>query len=297
MLEDLLYQIGILDLHSMGDEIQGRCPEHERRTGQREQRPRHWSINRRTGQHHCFSCEYKGSLVRLIIEQTQLGVWEAHKLLRDHDVDLVSDSNWETWQPPESTDIEDQLRAFSEPPRRARDRRQLTLEACIHFGLLWNYELAEWVLPIFGPVGDLWGYQAKGENVRNHPPGIKKSRTLFGLHRLEQDETHQVLLVESPLDVVYLHGLGFPAVASFGASVSDRQMYLIVEHFHSVILALDNDTAGIKATRAILDERWHHRLPTTVFNYIHAPGKKDPGECDADQVAKAVDDAILAGFW
>lgn len=297
MLEDLLYQIGIEDLRSQGDEILGRCPEHERRTGKREQRPRHWSINRRTGQHHCFSCEYKGSLVRLVIERTGLGVWEAHKLLRQHDVDLVSESHWEDWEPPQSADVEESLHSFSFPPRRSLEHRNLTIHAATRYDLRWDYEDSEWVLPIHGPVGELWGFQSKGENVRNHPPGVKKSRTLFGLHLLEQDETHQVLLVESPLDVVYLYGLGFNAIASYGSSVSDRQMYLIVEHFESVILALDSDTAGIKGTRRILEDHWHHRLPITIFNYQHAPGRKDPGECSPGEVAKAVDDAVLAGFW
>jgi DNA primase len=166
------------------------------------------------------------------------------------------------------------------------------------YAVRWDYEEASWILPIHGPSGELWGFQTKAPDfVRNRPPGIKKSRTLFGLHLLEPGETDQLLLVESPLDVLYLDSMGFPAVASFGANVSDQQLHLLVEHCESVILALDNDPAGIEGTKKALQRRLHHRLPVTVFDYRHAPDRKDPGECSSEQLVLAVNGAKAATFW
>jgi DNA primase len=57
MIEELLEHIGVEDLQPRDTEIGGRCPAHEKRTGERESRPDHFFVNRSTGLFHCFSCE------------------------------------------------------------------------------------------------------------------------------------------------------------------------------------------------------------------------------------------------
>ena len=295
MIEDLLQHIGVEDLQPRDIEIGGRCPAHEQRTGERERNPRHWSINRRTGEHYCFSCEYKGSLIMLIIELTKVGLWEAHKLIRDFDVELDAEDEHNTWQPPaRDLDLETKLAAFGSSPERAIKRRRLTPTSITKFGVCWDTEEEAWILPIYGPSGDLWGWQTKAsEWVRNRPPGIHKSMTLFGI---QVPSAASILLVESPLDAVYLDGLGVPTMASFGAAVSDVQMRLIIERFDELTLALDNDKAGKSETQRLLENRWHHRIPITVFNYDGAKGK-DPGELTPEQIEKGIIDSTLAGFW
>lgn len=291
MIEDLLEHIGVEDIQPMGDEIQARCPLHERRTGERERHPDHWSINRRSGAHHCFSCEYSGSLVRLIMDASGASLWDARKMIRAFDVDLSEDET--PWEPPIGMVIESRLEDFGPAPARALERRRLTPQVCDRYQLRWDYEEAAWVIPIFSPGGDKWGWQTKGVEIRNHPPGIKKSRTLFGLDVLRGD---RALLVESPLDVAYLDTLDVPAVAAFGCQISEVQMKLLVERCDSLVLALDNDRAGQAETRRLLKEKWHHRIPTQVFSYWGAGGK-DPGELSPAEVRRGVEAAALAAFW
>lgn len=291
MIEDLLEEIGVEDIRSLGAEVQGRCPMHEKRTGERERRPDHWSINRHSGAHHCFSCEYSGSLTRLIMDVTKVGIWEAHQMIRRFDVDLSDDEA--PWEPPIGMVIESRLNDFGPPPHRALERRHLTLEVCDRYELRWDCEEAAWIIPIFSPTGEKWGWQSKGVDIRNHPPGVKKGRTLFGLNVLTTDHA---VLVESPLDVAYLDTLGIPAVAAFGVQISELQMKLLVERLDKLVLALDDDRAGIAETSRILREKWHHRIPITVFNY-QGLGGKDPGELSPQAVRKGVETAVLAAFW
>jgi len=296
MIEDLLEHIGVEDIRPGDTEIGGRCPMHEERTGERERKPRHFSVNRTTGVFHCFSCEYAGSLVRLIIDLTKVGLWDAHKLLRDFDVELGDSDDENTWVPPvPSTDLESQLDQFGPPPERALAHRHLSAEACDRFGVRWDYEESAWILPIYGPTGDLWGWQAKtAEYVRNRPPGVKKSRTLF--RQVTPMPGIMVILVESPLDACYLDSLGYPAVASFGAAVSNEQMRLIIERFEQLTLALDNDRVGRNEMGRLLEERWHHRIPIEIFNYPKGK-KKDPGELTPEQIEEGLDLATAAAFW
>ena len=294
MIEDLLDALGVEDIRPMGVEVQGRCPGHEKRTGERERRPDHWSINRISGAHHCFSCEYSGSLVRLIMDVSGVGLWDAHQMMRQFDVELggIEDTAWE---PPVSSYLADEIQKFDLPPTSAMRRRHLTDEAVRHFRIRWDIEEAAWVFPIMGPTGETWGYQTKSrDRIRNNPPGIKKGRTLFGLSMLTS--TNTVTLVESPLDAAYLHTQGISAVAAFGCNISDQQMRLIIERCDELVLALDNDKPGLAEMRRLLNERWHHRIPTRIFNYYGNKGK-DPGELPPDDIRYGVDQAVLASFW
>jgi DNA primase len=246
---------------------------------------------------HCFSCEYAGNLIKLIVDLTKLGLWEAHQLMRRYDVDLENPDEDRVWEPPvPSSDAETKLAGFTTPPDRAIRRRHLERDSIERFGLCWDVEESAWICPIYGPDGDLWGYQAKtAEWVRNRPPGIRKSLTLFGIQVTQYSP--QVILVESPLDAVYLDGLGYAAMSSFGAGVSDNQMRLIIERFDELVLALDNDKAGKAETARLLAEHWHHRIPITVFNYSNALKGKDPGELSASQIRAGLEDSTLAAFW
>jgi hypothetical protein len=90
-LVSLMMALSLEDIRDRGGtEISGRCPFHEQRTGEREHRPDHWSINRTTGLHQCWSCGYSGSLVRLVIDTTGMGLWDAQRFIHDHDVETES---------------------------------------------------------------------------------------------------------------------------------------------------------------------------------------------------------------
>jgi DNA primase len=291
VIEDLLEYIGVEDVRSLGAEVQARCPMHEQRTGELERRPDHWSINRHSGAHHCFSCEYSGSLTRLIMDVAKVSLWDARGLIRRFDVDLSDDEA--PWEPPIGMVIETKLEQFSPPPPRALERRRLTPEVCDRYQLRWDYEEAAWIIPIFSPTGEKWGWQSKGVEIRNHPPGIRKGKTLFGLDVLRAD---WALLVESPLDVAYLDTLDVPAVAAFGCQVTDMQMKLLIERLDRLVLALDDDKAGSTETQRLLNDKWHRRIPTTVFNY-QGLGGKDPGELPPLAVRKGLERAVRATFW
>ena len=73
-------------------------------------------------------------------------------------------------------------------------------------------------------------------------------------------------------------------------------MKLLVERLDRLVLALDDDRAGIAETTRLIKEKWHHRIPITVFNYQRAGGK-DPGELSEAQIRTGLDTATLASFW
>jgi DNA primase len=303
-LVDLLLYLPLEDIEDRGGkEITARCPAHEQRTGRREQRPRHWSINRLTGAHHCFSCGYKGSLVRLVMDMTSLGLWDAQGLIHQFGVDTTGNT-----QPVLDLDrlanaltavegLDDDYGAFVDPPRRALRHRGIDPEVCRHFGVRWDPEEPCWILPIRSAKGTLWGWQRKRikDIPLNHPAGVRTGLTLFGLDLLPNG--HQVVLVESPLDVLVVHQRGHRALASFGAGVTEAQLRLIRERTDSVILALDNDVAGRQATEGMLFDLPVRFPDLRVINYRHCPDAKDPGEMSPDELELALVRAVPATTW
>jgi DNA primase len=304
-LIDLLQEIGLEDIRPNGEEIHARCPAHERILGYRERIPRHWSLNIGTGQHHCFSCEYGGSLVKLTMDQTGLGLWEATRLIHSYDVEFDRHDHDDDYQHDELSErdpIEELAslftaiqqregfwrRHFSPVPTTKLRYRGITVQAAEDYELRWDCQTAEWIFAIAGRSGLLAGWQRKyGDQVRNQPTGVRKSEYLFGLDRLDAT---RAIVVESPLDVVYLHTLGhrYSAVSSFGANVSDAQMELLAaSNVLSVVLALDNDDAGQKGTQSLLERGWHRRLPLFLFDYGDATGK-DPGELSVDEIERGL---------
>lgn len=259
------------------------CPGHLAVTGKADRRPA-FSVNSSTGLFLCFSCGYAGTFIDLVEDILGLARVDAFRWIARQGVYRVHEEEERDGPPPDEPRItEASLALFVPPPRDALLARRLTQEACEVYGVLWCPEKRHWILPIRDPdTGALWGWQEKGKQFfRNFPAGVKKSRTLFGPLTWTGETA---LLQESPLDAVRGHALGFEgSFASYGAHVSEAQMRILKACCRSLILGLDNDSAGITARTRIYD-RWRPRgLPMKFLEYRHTAGVKDLGEMgDAD---------------
>jgi 5S rRNA maturation endonuclease (ribonuclease M5) len=278
---------------------------HEQRTGKKDSHPS-FSINFDEGYFNCFSCGYRGAfwvLVRDVQDTTEAdaknwvrrrgGAERVRKYL-EKKKEQRADKGDTTKQINEAS-----LALFTTPPLTPCADRLFLPEDAEACGVLWDPARDMWIIPVRDPdTGMLWGWQEKNERYfRNRPPGMAKSKTLFGLHTYDDDVA---VLVESPLDVVRLWTCGVKGgLASYGAGVSDAQMSLIRDHFDTVIIALDNDDAGAEACKRLLKEWTGRGLTLKFLDYSKAPKAKDPGDMTADQIKDAVRGAyssILARF-
>ncbi|WP_369042210.1 CHC2 zinc finger domain-containing protein [Streptomyces sp. Midd1] len=265
-------------------EFLARCPAHLALTGKADRRPS-FSVNSRSGLFNCFSCGYAGAFIDLVEDLLGYARVEAWHWIARHGVYRTRDEEQPERKEPEERITEAALALYTPPPPEALASRRVTAEACIAFGVLWDPGKKHWILPIRNPMtGELWGWQEKGKRFfRNYPAGILKSRTLFGDLAWYGSTA---LLLESPLDAVRAYSLGIGgAFASFGAHVSEMQMRLIKSRCTTLILGLDNDTAGL-TSRDRLYQRWRPRgLPMRFLDYAETPAK-DLGDM-TDAAAKA----------
>lgn len=284
MVLDALDRLGI-EYDVQRDEAFARCPQHKERVGKEDSSPS-WSINVDTGLHNCFSCGYAGNLPTLVLDvQGFAQVSQAKEWIDAGEVDASavvrkvrnSKIRRALVKPQEPFDVSRYL-ALSPVTQEFARTRSLRADFCNDFGLRQVGD-DTWVIPILNEAGTLLGWQEKGPGVfRNVPTGVRKGLCLFGLSFTNEYEIPVV--VESPLDAVLAWQHGVPAVATFGAVVTDQQVKILAR-FPSVILAFDNDEAGKRATDSVserlsaLDMPWHRvtKWPENIKDYGDAPDR------------------------
>lgn len=132
--------------------------------------------------------------------------------------------------------------------------RGFTREMFAKWGIVWDEKRGAMRLPILNRRGDLegniWRYPEGIQPKYRYEHGFQRSETLYGLWRLGRNLTDgMVVLVEGPLDAIWVQEAGLAGLAILGSSLSETQAK-IVSHLKArrVLLCFDNDPAGAIAT-------------------------------------------------
>ena len=145
------------------------------------------------------------------------------------------------------------------------------------------------VFPIHNERGELVAYAGRTMDGREprylFPPGFHKSQVVFNLHRAVESAAGQggvAIVVEGFFDCLKVHQAGYGnVVALMGASLSDRQSELLHTYFRELVVMLDGDEAGRRASR-MLAARW----PGAYMAWV-------PAGCQPDQLSSAAIERIL----
>ena len=139
------------------------------------------------------------------------------------------------------------------------------------------------MFPVIDVRGNVTGFSGRivgeGEpkylNTRDTPV-FTKGRLLFGLNLARKSKRDYMILVEGNVDVVSLHQAGFDStVASLGTSLTKEQAQLLSRYKKEVVLAYDNDGAGLKASQRAIDILEKLDVKVKVLRW---EGVKDPDE-------------------
>jgi DNA primase len=138
--------------------------------------------------------------------------------------------------------------------------------------------------------------QYRGTNVPKYKntPNFPRKSVLYNYDNAAR-EGGDIIVVESPLSVLYLMSHGVRnVVATFGSGMNPQQAQLLYP-FDAVYLWSDRDTAGNKTVRdslVILDEF----VPTWLVPQV--PGdKSDPGDCPSDLIEAYLKAAYPAALF
>src|SRR5215510_3294181 len=145
------------------------------------------------------------------------------------------------------------------------------------------------VFPIHDEGGELVAYAGRTMDGREPryllPPGFHKSQVVFNLHRAIEFAARQggvAIVVEGFFDCLKVHQAGYGnVVALMGASVSDRQSELLDTYFREMVVMLDGDEAGRRASR-MLAARW----PAADLAWV--PAGWQPDQLSSEDIKRIV---------
>lgn len=286
-LNNLPYFDKIVD---SGRNIQVCCPYHN------ERRPSA-GIHKDTGMFHCFACNETHTLPELISymfgKNDILGKWGWEWLLKNFISVQIENrkpielnlSREHTVEPIKyvSTDELDSYRYI----HSYMYKRKLTDEIIELFDIGYDRDSQCITFPIRDITGGTLHIARRSVNTKwfNYPSGIDKP--VYGLYELKiYQEQHDVSIqelyvCESMLDALYLWTQGKFAVALNGLGTQLQFKQLRNIYCRKLILATDNDEAGMKARKRIATNVTN-KLITQVILPSH---RKDINDCTPEEIA------------
>lgn len=150
------------------------------------------------------------------------------------------------------------------------------------------------VIAIHNQRGQLVAYVGRAIDGREprykFPPGFQKSLELFNLHRALRSKSPQVIVVEGFFDCMRVNQAGFPSVvALMGASLSRAQLQLLLDHFEQVVLMLDGDETGQRASRRIAAQLGRQM----TLRVVEVPEGRQPDQLTAMEIHRLLE----GGEW
>jgi 5S rRNA maturation endonuclease (ribonuclease M5) len=293
-LQTVLETVGVQITRGGEREITGKCPVHERVVGHADNSPS-WSINTSTGLWICFSCGARGTLSMLLSELAGDSGISAQGFLIEAGYKRLTASEETPVDNPSFVDTEQFFR-FSRVSDKRCASKNLDPDLAWRYGVRWDTDQKTWIVPIISPMGRLTGWQAKKSGwVRNRPVGVEKGKTLFGIERFR---SKTAVVVESPLDVVRFAAVfNKPqALATFGAHVSIDQLRLLTYTCDRVIVAMDNDEAGVASSKRLYQTLTAPRRGIRWWNYKGTTAK-DIGDMADDEIERGLMTATVVPPW
>lgn len=143
------------------------------------------------------------------------------------------------------------------------------------------------VFPIHDHEGQLVGYAGRsidGSEPRYlFPPGFRKSQVVFNLPRAVEEAGECAIVVEGFFDCLRVDQAGYRnVVALLGVRVSEMQEKLLRERFPRLVLMLDGDEAGQRASQQ-LAVRLRGKL-----SLAEMPSGRQPDQLSREEIGRIV---------
>ena len=249
-------------------------------------------VDKCNGTFFCFSCQKIADLVELVMHTTGRTYFESIRFIKNKEtqMDLEQEINRQLYIKPDFVQFDELILKRLHNNLLSSDRskdyftyRKIYPASWSKFSLGYSDKQDMVTVPVHSPDGMCVGFVGRsieGKEFKN-TPGLPKAKTLFNLHRVKAAD--RVYVVESSFDAIRLDQVGFPAVATLGANVSNIQIELLQKYFNNIIVIADNDEAGGNMKTKII-EKLGSRVSVIQLNKQY----KDIGDMD-DQSIKELE--------
>jgi DNA primase len=245
-------------------------------------------VDKNSGIFFCFSCQKISDFVELVMHTSGRTYFEAVRFIKskEQNISIEQEVNKNLYVKPDFIPYDELTlkRLYNNllESDRAKDYfkyRKITMSSWNKFSLGYSQKQDMVIVPVHSPEGIPVGFVGRsieGKEFKN-TPGLPKAKILFNLHRVKTAD--KVYIVESSFDAIRLDQVGFPAVATLGANVSNIQIELLQKYFNNIIVIADNDDAGGNMKSKIV-EKLGSRVSVIQLNTEY----KDIGDMDDESI-------------
>jgi DNA primase len=238
----------------------------------------------------CFGCQTTKNLEEFIMHMSGRTYFEAVRYIKSKETenDIEKLVNKTLVAPPEFVQYDELILkrlynqlTVSDKAKNYLKYRKIEPASWSKFSLGYSEKQDSVTVPMHSPDGMCLGFVARtieGKDFKN-TPGLPKGKILFNLHRVKSSGT--VYVVESSFDAIRLDQIGFPAVATLGANVSNSQTRLLEKYFTNVVLIADNDEAG-----SIMKDKLIEKLGSLITVIRLDKNYKDIGDMEDAEIKK-----------
>jgi DNA primase len=258
-LECVFRHYGVNLRRSGKDQYRGRCPIH------RGEGREAFHVNLARNVFHCFACGAGGTVLDFIAAMERCSVYDAAQRLQAMAGSLgqvrptANEKELVTKRRKVSLPLPFTLRGVDCSHPYLADRgigKQTALTFGVGFYAGPGLMHGRLVIPIHSAHGELIAYCGRSVDQMQPryriPPGFAKSEVLFNMHRATATQESTVVVVEGFFDCMKVHQSGILSVVGLmGAVLYEPQGCVLLNRFRRVILMLDGDTTGRKASAAI----------------------------------------------
>lgn len=152
---------------------------------------------------------------------------------------------------------------------------------------LYSYFYDRIMIPIISTNGRIIAFGGRSTNSSepkylNSPESdvFSKRNILFGAYNVRKSKQNidNIILCEGYMDVIALFRFGYPAVASLGTAVSEKQIDLLTKLSKNIFIVFDGDQAGKNASIRLFDKLLPLIKTDNVFRFVFLPDNLDPEE-------------------
>ncbi|MFL2822391.1 MAG: DNA primase [Alphaproteobacteria bacterium] len=152
---------------------------------------------------------------------------------------------------------------------------------------LYGYFYDRIMIPIVSTNGKIIAFGGRSTNSSepkylNSPESdvFSKRNILFGAYNVKKSKQNidNIILCEGYMDVIALFRFGYPAVATLGTAVSEKQIDLLTKLSKNIFIVFDGDQAGKNASIRLFDKLLPLIKTDNVFRFVFLPNNLDPEE-------------------
>ncbi len=287
--EGLLHTLGISEFKTQGEEYLCDCIFCGDKKG-------NLQINFDKKVYHCWVCDNKGSLTKMISDIRGITRKEANELFSldtinvDYELDYIDKF---------FASVVRQKYIYKHYMNFTADKlwykeRGINVHSVKRYSLGFDDYTNRLVIPIRDINGKCVGLTRRSIFASQkpkylHTTGLPKSELLYGWNEIDHEQKF-ITIVEGNIDCIKLNQISdMNVVALMGTSISELQVQMISNNFSSVMLMLDHDEAGEKGTKELI-VRLEHKMEVFRVEY----DTQDPGDMKNKNQIKGVIPCTLA---